>query len=99
MEKIVIQGGERLYGKVKVEGAKNAVLPVLAASLMASEGESKIFDVPALDDVLIINEVLRNLNVDVHFENNCATIDATNQLATEAPRSEERRVGKDGRTA
>src|SRR5690625_3781763 len=85
MEKIVIQGGERLYGKVKVEGAKNAVLPVLAASLMASEGESKIFDVPALDDVLIINEVLRNLNVDVHFENNCATIDATNQLATEAP--------------
>src|SRR5690625_3245395 len=52
---------------------------------MASEGESKIFDVPALDDVRIINEVLRNLNVDVHFENNCATIDATNQLATEAP--------------
>src|SRR5690625_916117 len=85
MEKIVIQGGERLFGKVKVEGAKNAVLPVLAASLMASEGESKIFDVPALDDVLIINEVLRNLNVDVHFENNCATIDATNQLATKAP--------------
>ncbi len=85
MEKIVIQGGERLSGRVKVEGAKNAVLPVLAASLMASEGKSVILDVPALDDVITINEVLRNLHADVQFVNNQVTIDATNQLATEAP--------------
>src|SRR5699024_4166390 len=85
MAKIVVKGGKKLSGNVKVEGAKNAVLPVLAASLIASEGKSIIHDVPTLDDVYTINEVLRNLNAEVHFENNEVTIDATNILATEAP--------------
>ena len=42
MDKIVINGGNQLKGEVKVEGAKNAVLPVLTASLLASEGTSKL---------------------------------------------------------
>lgn len=37
MEKIIVRGGRKLNGTVKVEGAKNAVLPVIAASLLASE--------------------------------------------------------------
>lgn len=85
MDKIVVKGGKKLSGNVKVEGAKNAVLPVLAASLIASEGKSIIHDVPTLDDVYTINEVLRNLHATVEFENNQVTIDATNKLATEAP--------------
>lgn len=85
MDKIVVKGGKRLTGRVKVEGAKNAVLPVLAASLIASEGQSVIMDVPTLDDVYTINEVLRNLNAKVAFENNQVTIDATDKLLTEAP--------------
>lgn len=85
MDKIVVKGGKKLQGKVKVEGAKNAVLPVLAASLIASEGRSVIHDVPTLDDVYTINEVLRNVNAEVTFENNSVTIDATNELLTEAP--------------
>jgi len=85
MDKMIVKGGKRLYGNVKVEGAKNAVLPVLAASLIASEGKSVISDVPTLDDVYTINEVLRNVNAEVHFENNQVTIDATNKLLTEAP--------------
>ena len=48
MDKIVIKGGNRLTGEVKVEGAKNAVLPVLTASLLASEGQSKLVNVPDL---------------------------------------------------
>src|SRR5699024_3657507 len=70
---------------VKVAGAKNAVLPVLAASLIASEGKSVITDVPVLADVYTINEVLRNLNAEVKFDNTTVTIDATNRLITEAP--------------
>lgn len=85
MDKIVVKGGKRLSGNVKVEGAKNAVLPVLAASLIASEGKSVIYDVPTLDDVYTINEVIRNLNAKVQFKNNKVTIDATNKLRTEAP--------------
>ncbi|RDW20555.1 UDP-N-acetylglucosamine 1-carboxyvinyltransferase [Oceanobacillus chungangensis] len=87
MEKIIVRGGHQLNGTVKVEGAKNAVLPVLAASLLASEGKSVITDVPVLADVYTINEVIRNMNAEVVFnaENNTVVIDASNELKTEAP--------------
>lgn len=85
MEKIIVRGGQKLNGTVKVEGAKNAVLPVIAASLLASEEKSVICDVPTLSDVYTINEVLRHLGADVHFENNEVTVNASYALQTEAP--------------
>ncbi|GGE85208.1 UDP-N-acetylglucosamine 1-carboxyvinyltransferase [Priestia taiwanensis] len=85
MEKIIVRGGNRLNGTVRVEGAKNAVLPVLAATLLASEGKNIISDVPTLSDVYTINEVLRNLNADVVFENNQVIVDASKELNVEAP--------------
>src|SRR5690625_703426 len=85
MEKIIVKGGNKLHGTVRVEGAKNAVLPVIAASIIASEGKSVIHDVPFLADVSTINEVLRNMNAEVHFANNKITVDASKQLKTEAP--------------
>jgi UDP-N-acetylglucosamine 1-carboxyvinyltransferase len=85
LEKIIVRGGRKLNGTVKVEGAKNAVLPVIAASLLASEEKSIISDVPTLSDVYTINEVLRYLGADVHFENNQVIVDASKELTTEAP--------------
>ncbi|MDQ0974518.1 UDP-N-acetylglucosamine 1-carboxyvinyltransferase [Neobacillus niacini] len=85
MEKIIVRGGQRLNGTVKVEGAKNAVLPVLAATLLASDGKSVIRDVPTLSDVYTINEVLRNLNAEVAFDNNTVVVDASRVLKEEAP--------------
>ncbi|KUP05127.1 UDP-N-acetylglucosamine 1-carboxyvinyltransferase [Bacillus coahuilensis m2-6] len=85
MDKIIVRGGQKLNGTVKVEGAKNAVLPVIAATLLASEGKSVIKDVPTLSDVYTINEVLRHLNADVSFENGEITVDATRELLVEAP--------------
>ncbi|PFP30915.1 UDP-N-acetylglucosamine 1-carboxyvinyltransferase [Bacillus sp. AFS073361] len=85
MEKIIVRGGKRLDGTVKVEGAKNAVLPVLAATLLASDGKSVLRDVPTLSDVYTINEVLRNLNAEVSFENNTVEVDASKALKDEAP--------------
>jgi len=85
LEKIIVRGGKRLDGTVKVEGAKNAVLPVLAATLLASDGKSVICDVPTLSDVYTINEVLRNLNAEVSFENNTVVVDASRVLKDEAP--------------
>ncbi|TYS17884.1 UDP-N-acetylglucosamine 1-carboxyvinyltransferase [Rossellomorea vietnamensis] len=85
MEKIIVRGGQSLNGTVKAEGAKNAVLPVIAATLLASEGKSVIKDVPTLSDVYTINEVLRHLNTDVSFTNNEITVDASRELLVEAP--------------
>jgi UDP-N-acetylglucosamine 1-carboxyvinyltransferase len=85
LEKIIVRGGQRLNGTVKVEGAKNAVLPVLAATLLASEGKSIIKNVPTLSDVYTINEVLRYLNANVEFNNNQVVVDASKELKVEAP--------------
>ena len=85
MEKIIVRGGNRLNGTVKVEGAKNAVLPVIAATLLASEGKSVIHDVPALSDVFTISEVLRYLNAEVTVEGNKIAVDASGELKLEAP--------------
>ncbi|MBO1199701.1 UDP-N-acetylglucosamine 1-carboxyvinyltransferase [Staphylococcus simiae] len=87
MDKIVIKGGNRLTGEVKVEGAKNAVLPILTASLLASDKPSKLVNVPALSDVETINNVLSTLNADVTYkkEENSVIVDATSTLNEEAP--------------
>lgn len=85
MEKIIVRGGNRLSGTVKVEGAKNAVLPVIAATLLASNGKSVIHEVPALSDVYTISEVLRYLGADVKIEENTITVDASQELKFEAP--------------
>ncbi|HCV5680721.1 TPA: UDP-N-acetylglucosamine 1-carboxyvinyltransferase [Staphylococcus aureus] len=87
MEKIVIKGGNKLTGEVKVEGAKNAVLPILTASLLASDKPSKLVNVPALSDVETINNVLTTLNADVTYkkDENAVVVDATKTLNEEAP--------------
>jgi len=85
LEKIIVRGGKRLSGTVKVEGAKNAVLPVIAASLLASEGKSIIRDVPILSDVYTIGEVLRHLNAGVGFVHKTIIVDASEDLNVEAP--------------
>jgi len=81
-----VTGGQKLQGKVRVEGAKNAVLPILAAALLASEGENVIKEVPNLADVFTINEVLKSLNAAVTYipEDNAVYIDATKELSSEA---------------
>ena len=60
MEKIIVTGGNKLYGTVRVSSAKNAVLPVIAASLLA-EGKCTLEGVSALEDVRTICAVLRSL--------------------------------------
>ncbi|WP_010302410.1 UDP-N-acetylglucosamine 1-carboxyvinyltransferase [Kurthia senegalensis] len=86
MEKIVVKGGNVLKGTVRVEGAKNAVLPVLAATLLASEGKNEIHNVPNLSDVYTIDEVIRSLNADLSYnpETNIVEVDASRTLNSEA---------------
>ncbi len=85
MEKIVITGGNKLSGTVRIEGAKNAVLPILAASLLAEEGNNVIHDVPALDDVRTIVELLSIIGVKVEYQNGSITTQASTITRTDAP--------------
>ncbi|MDO4432829.1 MAG: UDP-N-acetylglucosamine 1-carboxyvinyltransferase [Aerococcaceae bacterium] len=86
METIVVKGGNRLEGTVKVEGAKNAVLPILAATLLAQEGQVHLTNVPVLSDVYTLNNLLKNLNVKSEFDeaNHQMFIDATGDIHTQA---------------
>ncbi|WP_274362474.1 UDP-N-acetylglucosamine 1-carboxyvinyltransferase [Paenibacillus thermotolerans] len=85
MSKIVIRGGRRLSGNVKVSGAKNAVLPIIAASILASEGECRIHEAPPLDDVITISQVLQSLGIEVHYKDETVYINAQNLERWEAP--------------
>ena len=67
MEKIIVRGGQRLQGTVAIEGAKNAVLPILAAAILPTEGRTVLTNVPILADVYTMNNVIRFLNVQVGF--------------------------------
>ncbi|MEK4698485.1 UDP-N-acetylglucosamine 1-carboxyvinyltransferase [Solibacillus sp. FSL R7-0668] len=86
MERIIVTGGQMLKGNVRVEGAKNAVLPILAASLLASKDKNIIKDVPNLADVSTISEVLKSLNAKVAYnvEANEMIIDTSMKLSSEA---------------
>ena len=86
LDKIIVSGGNALKGSVKVEGAKNAVLPILAASLLAAKGKSVLKEVPNLADVTIIGEVLKSLNASIQYNAsvNEMIIDASAQLSSEA---------------
>ncbi|BAN62028.1 UDP-N-acetylglucosamine enolpyruvyl transferase [Streptococcus anginosus subsp. whileyi MAS624] len=88
MDKIIIQGGSNpLVGSVKIEGDKNAVLPLLAATILAKTGKTILTNVPVLSDVFTMNNVVRWLNTKVTFEQeeNKITVDATQPLGEEAP--------------
>ncbi|HML89530.1 MAG TPA: UDP-N-acetylglucosamine 1-carboxyvinyltransferase [Methylomusa anaerophila] len=85
MEKIVVQGGNRLSGSIKISGAKNAVLPIIAATLLATT-PSTLEEIPDLEDVRTICEVLGHLGVVVTKNTpNTLTIDSSNIISCEAP--------------
>ncbi|MDW7675508.1 MAG: UDP-N-acetylglucosamine 1-carboxyvinyltransferase [Bacillota bacterium] len=84
MEQIVVTGGNTLQGTVTISGAKNAVLPIIAAANLA-EGRSTLLDIPQLADVAIISQLIRELGVEVEEENGSINIDASNITNCEAP--------------
>ena len=87
MEQLVIHGGNPLRGRVKIGGAKNAVLPIIAAALLGGRGVSTLHDVPALEDVYTISAVLRALGVaaDYSAADHQLRIDAAQIATVSAP--------------
>lgn len=84
MDKFIINGPTPLEGETTVGGAKNAVLPLMAAALLA-RGKSVISNVPNLADVRFFMTILEELGAVCHLENGTLSIDTTHQQGTEAP--------------
>ena len=88
MDNIIIEGGNtRLQGEVTIEGAKNAVLPLLAATILPTEGTTRLTNVPILSDVFTMNHVVRGLNISVDFDETeqAIIVDAQGDILDEAP--------------
>ena len=84
MPKIIVKKSAPLRGTVKIDGAKNAVLPIIAATLLA-DGKSVLKGVPNLRDVHVISDLLRHLGAEVTYEGTTLTVDASNITTCEAP--------------
>lgn len=84
MEKLIIQGGTPLEGRIRVSSAKNAVLPIIAATLLAST-PSTLLEIPDLEDVHTICDVIASLGVKVTKDGENITFDASTISAVEAP--------------
>lgn len=84
VEALNIQGGKTLRGELTVQGAKNSVLPLLAATLLGS-GKSVIRNCPALTDVTASLDILRHLGCSVEVEGDTVTVDAGTLQACEIP--------------
>ncbi|MBR5236070.1 MAG: UDP-N-acetylglucosamine 1-carboxyvinyltransferase [Clostridia bacterium] len=85
MSRLVIEGGAPVCGSIAVHGAKNAVLPILAASILCDDGVNVIHNCPDLRDVNITIEILRYLGVKVTRMGNTLTIDARKRLGCHIP--------------
>jgi len=84
VDKLRINGGRPLHGTVPISGAKNAALPVMAATLLAS-GVHRLRNVPQLRDTRTFARVLELLGAKVSFDGNLCQIDSTGVNSVEAP--------------
>ena len=84
MQKILIEGGGGLKGEVAISGAKNAALPIMAATLLTS-GENVIFNTPRLKDISTMSSLLTRLGVDCQADGNKISLRTERTNAVDAP--------------
>lgn len=84
MYKLVVEGGHRLFGEVDISGSKNAVLPIMSASILV-EDDITIYNVPDLVDVRVMKDLLEKLGKEVSFSNGRMVIKTKTEEPYEAP--------------
>ncbi|MDT8901684.1 UDP-N-acetylglucosamine 1-carboxyvinyltransferase [Anaeroselena agilis] len=84
MEKFIVAGEVQLTGHIKVNGAKNATLPLMAATLL-STGVSVLHNIPQLRDITMMQDILTLLGAKIHRENGTLIIDTTGVSKEEIP--------------
>jgi len=83
--KMLIRGGNPLHGTVDVQGAKNAALPVIAASILLKGQRLTLDKVPDLQDIQTMSDLLRHLGATVEFKDGHMTIDVPEELNWDTP--------------
>jgi UDP-N-acetylglucosamine 1-carboxyvinyltransferase len=79
MGMFVINGGNKLHGSLFVKGAKNSMLPIMAASVLNSSDETiNLYNIPDIYDMHVMKKILQSLGAEVHFENNALQINVRN---------------------
>jgi UDP-N-acetylglucosamine 1-carboxyvinyltransferase len=84
LETFTIEGGSALSGSLRIQGAKNAALPILAAAVMA-EGQFHIYDVPQLTDIDVMLEILTALGAKAKYADGCVDLDTTSLSIPHVP--------------
>ncbi len=84
MDKFIIDGGARLYGKMQAQSAKNTVLPLLAASVLTDE-QVKIRGVPTICDVENMLRILTEVGCNIKRQKDCVVIDSAGAVSHEIP--------------
>ncbi len=84
MDKFIIEGGTSLKGSVSIGGAKNAVLPIMAATIITG-GKYKIFNVPRLKDTLTMKKLLEIIGAKIKYTDNTMEIDSSGCNSPIAP--------------
>lgn len=90
-EHLLVRGGQVLKGQVNISGSKNAILPIMAASLLSTE-EVVLNEVPDLEDINVMAEALRILGATVKREGKTLTIDGSGVSNCELPETVTRRM-------
>lgn len=85
MARLVITGGRKLKGTIQVEGAKNAVLPIMAASLLTTE-EVELNNIPNVEDIRVMAELVKSTGAKIEIEGKTLYVDATNLHGRKLPR-------------
>ncbi len=85
MDKLVIRGGKRISGTIAASGSKNSALPVIAATLLAPDGNFTINRIPDLQDVRTFSNLLEYLGAEISFADNVLQVSTANLKSVEAP--------------
>lgn len=77
MSKYIIHGGKKLEGEVKISGSKNAVLPIIAATIL-NEGKTTLYNIPNIHDTQMMFEILKKIGGKITKKSNKVIIDTCN---------------------
>ncbi|MCH4201153.1 MAG: UDP-N-acetylglucosamine 1-carboxyvinyltransferase [Clostridium tyrobutyricum] len=92
MDKLVITGGNPLFGSIEINGAKNAAVAILPAAIMASKNKCVIDNIPNIEDVHCIERILKSLGCNIKTQKNSATIDSTHIASLSANTDDVRKM-------
>lgn len=84
MDRLIVEKSPPLNGIINISGSKNAVLPIIAASIL-SDGDVQLEEIPRLEDVLVMEQVIRSIGLKIGESGNDLYIKGSNNILCEAP--------------